>query len=329
MSDLPSAQSNAGAIKRVLIIDTPDNDAGTLKAGVAFADRHGAQVIVMTALAPPANVQPLLPALGVSSTEVWARLQRAMHNQMADKLVRLFPNRSVELKVVIGKPYMEIVHTVMDRDIDLVVKIAEELEAHADHVFASTDQHLLRKCPCKVWLRQPRGEQAHAHVLAAIDVDMDDAEEPETLQRLNVDILKAAVSFAPASNAQVHVLHAWEPPNASLIQSLFPERTLHQEEQFAKVNQARRKALEAIVQEALSSSAPPPPAITLHVRRGDPRAVIAKAVDELDIAYLVMGTVARTGLQGVIIGNTAEDTQNSVARSLVAVKPAGFVSPLR
>jgi universal stress protein E len=318
-----------GAIRQVLIIDAPDNDDGTLKAGIAFADRHGADVMVMTAIAPPANVKPLLASLGVSSGEVWARLQRALYNRMAGKLERLFPGRTITLQVVVGKPYMEITHTVMERGIDLVVKIAEELEASSDHVFASTDQHLLRKCPCKVWLRQPRGEQTHNNVLAAIDVDLDDAEEPETLQALNLDILRTALDFARREGAQVHVLHAWEPPNASLIASLFPESDLHQEEQFSKLNEAR----EAALRELLDQVVPPPEGLAvkpaIHVRRGDPRTVIANAVDELDVAFLVMGTVARTGLQGVIIGNTAEDTQNSVARSLIAVKPAGFVSPLK
>lgn len=42
---------------------------------------------------------------------------------------------------------------------------------------------------------------------------------------------------------------------------------------------------------------------------------------------VVMRTVARTGLSGVIIGNTAEDVLNSIACSVVAIKPASFVSP--
>ncbi len=317
-----------GTIGRVLIIDHPDNDASTLKAGIAFADRHNAHVTVMTALAKPANMQPLLPALGVSTDEVWSRLQRAMQNKMVDKLKRLFPTRDDTLRVVVGKPYMDITRMVIEHDIDLVVKIADELEASSDHVFASTDQHLLRKCPCKVWLRQPRGEQTHKHVLAAIDVDLDDAEEPETLQALNADILRTAFDFARQEGARVHILHAWEAPSPSLIASLFPEQDLHQEDQFNHLNQARKAALEQLLDTVAPSVGDGRAPSTVYVRRGDARTVIAQAVDELEIAFLVMGTVARTGLQGVIIGNTAEDTQNSVARSLVAVKPAGFVSPL-
>jgi len=41
-----------------------------------------------------------------------------------------------------------------------------------------------------------------------------------------------------------------------------------------------------------------------------------------------MGTVARTGLPGLLIGNTAEKILNRVTASVLAVKPEGFVSPL-
>jgi nucleotide-binding universal stress UspA family protein len=44
---------------------------------------------------------------------------------------------------------------------------------------------------------------------------------------------------------------------------------------------------------------------------------------------IVMGTVARTGLGGLLIGNTAESVLQRVDCSVLAVKPEGFVSPVR
>jgi nucleotide-binding universal stress UspA family protein len=41
-----------------------------------------------------------------------------------------------------------------------------------------------------------------------------------------------------------------------------------------------------------------------------------------------MGTVARTGIPGLLIGNTAEGVLNQVDCSLLALKPEGFVSPV-
>ena len=41
-----------------------------------------------------------------------------------------------------------------------------------------------------------------------------------------------------------------------------------------------------------------------------------------------MGTVARTGIPGLLIGNTAETILQRVDCSVLAVKPDGFVSPV-
>ncbi len=44
---------------------------------------------------------------------------------------------------------------------------------------------------------------------------------------------------------------------------------------------------------------------------------------------LVMGTVCRTGVPGFFIGNTAEDVLQQVDCSVLAVKPKGFVTPVK
>jgi nucleotide-binding universal stress UspA family protein len=41
-----------------------------------------------------------------------------------------------------------------------------------------------------------------------------------------------------------------------------------------------------------------------------------------------MGTVARTGIPGLIIGNTAEAILDQITCSVLAAKPPGFVTPV-
>lgn len=43
---------------------------------------------------------------------------------------------------------------------------------------------------------------------------------------------------------------------------------------------------------------------------------------------VVMGTAARTGIPGFIMGNTAETILNRPDCSVLAVKPPGFVTPV-
>jgi nucleotide-binding universal stress UspA family protein len=67
----------------------------------------------------------------------------------------------------------------------------------------------------------------------------------------------------------------------------------------------------------------------LHLVQGDAGDVISQVAEQERIDLIVMGTVARTGLEGYFIGNTAETVLQRVACSVLTVKPAGFVSPVR
>lgn len=63
-------------------------------------------------------------------------------------------------------------------------------------------------------------------------------------------------------------------------------------------------------------------------RRGNPREAIPGLARELKADLVVMGTVARTGIAGFIIGNTVESILDDIGCSELAVKPDGFVSPV-
>ena len=56
--------------------------------------------------------------------------------------------------------------------------------------------------------------------------------------------------------------------------------------------------------------------------------VIAEFAKAHHVELIVMGTVARTGIPGLLIGNTAETILQRVDCSVLAVKPDGFVSPV-
>jgi len=57
------------------------------------------------------------------------------------------------------------------------------------------------------------------------------------------------------------------------------------------------------------------------------KAIVSLAKNK-NIDLLVMGTVCRTGVAGLIIGNTAEKVLNKVDCSVLTVKPEGFVTPV-
>jgi nucleotide-binding universal stress UspA family protein len=67
----------------------------------------------------------------------------------------------------------------------------------------------------------------------------------------------------------------------------------------------------------------------LHLVEGEAGTVIPKLAVKERIDLIVMGTVARAGLEGYFIGNTAETVLQRVDCSVLTVKPDAFVSPVK
>lgn len=59
-----------------------------------------------------------------------------------------------------------------------------------------------------------------------------------------------------------------------------------------------------------------------------PGHAISELAKREGIDLIVMGTMARTGLTGALLGNTAEQVLDQIECSVLAVKPDGFISPV-
>ena len=66
----------------------------------------------------------------------------------------------------------------------------------------------------------------------------------------------------------------------------------------------------------------------LHLIKGDAKHIVPTIARELDVDLIVMGTVARTGIAGFFMGNTAESILTQLDCSVLTVKPPGFISPV-
>jgi len=57
-------------------------------------------------------------------------------------------------------------------------------------------------------------------------------------------------------------------------------------------------------------------------------AAAATRAEELQAELIVMGTIRHAGIEGILIGNTAETILHRIDCSVLAVKPEGFVTPV-
>ncbi len=67
---------------------------------------------------------------------------------------------------------------------------------------------------------------------------------------------------------------------------------------------------------------------SFHFIEGEAEDVILDTVSREEIDLVVMGTVARTDLVGLLVGNTSEAVLNQINSSVLATKPPGFISPV-
>jgi nucleotide-binding universal stress UspA family protein len=64
------------------------------------------------------------------------------------------------------------------------------------------------------------------------------------------------------------------------------------------------------------------------MREGRTEDVIKKVIRDLGVDVVVMGSVARSGIPGFLIGNKAEKILTTINCTVLTVKPDGFDSPI-
>ena len=66
----------------------------------------------------------------------------------------------------------------------------------------------------------------------------------------------------------------------------------------------------------------------VHLREGAADIVINDLAREIDAGVIVLGTVARSGISGLFIGNTAESIMEHTQSDVVAMKQSDFISSI-
>ncbi|MEJ2418582.1 MAG: universal stress protein, partial [Exilibacterium sp.] len=66
-----------------------------------------------------------------------------------------------------------------------------------------------------------------------------------------------------------------------------------------------------------------------HIREGHCDRVIIDVADELHANLLVLGSVARSGLSSLFVGNTVEKILDKVECDILCLKPSTYVGKLR
>ncbi len=177
-------------------------------------------------------------------------------------------------------------------------------------ILTPEDWKLLRYSPAPVLMVKTDKPWNSGIILAAVDVGNRDNEH----RTLHSSIVSHGYDIASLANATLHVISAHPSPMLSAADPTF---------QLKETIEARyREQCKAFQAEYDVSDE------RLHIEEGPADVLIPYTAQKLSAVVTVVGTVARTGLSGALIGNTAEVVLDALESDVLVLKPDEIIAHL-
>jgi nucleotide-binding universal stress UspA family protein len=301
--------------KKILVdIDATAGAHPALERAILLAKRSRATLTIADVITVPSYAHRDLP-VGIEETlALDRRLQLA-------RIAREVGDVPAEAKLLVGRPATVLIEEILRSNHDLVMRShARDLTMSGPKPFGAVDMELLRKCPCPVLLVRHGQPATKPRIACALDAT---SEDPGA-QALNARIVDVALVMADCLESDAPTLfQAWAPYAEGAVRSHATD------DQFAVYQQKAQQGAASMLRRLARSFDGRVDERAVVLRRGAPEDVIPEFVVSEGIDVLVMGTVARGGIPGMLIGNTAERVLRKLPCSVLTVKPDGFVSPVR
>ncbi|MBP2197827.1 MULTISPECIES: universal stress protein UspE [Pantoea] len=223
----------------------------------------------------------------------------------------------IEIKVIWhNRPFEAIIHEVMTHQHDLVLKMAHQHDRLEAVIFTPTDWHLLRKCPCPVWMVKDQPWPEGGKALVAVNLASEEPHHDALNQKL---IQETTVLAEMVNHTEVHLVGAYPitPINIAIELPDFDPSVYND-----AIRGQHLVAMKALRQKFSISEE------FTHVAKGLPEEVIPDIAAHLGAGIVVLGTIGRTGLSAAFLGNTAEQVIDHLRCDLLAIKPDDFKSPI-
>lgn len=300
--------------------------SSTFNRAVGLAKLNQANLTLLKVL-PEMPAKIISRFIGSNEKELQQKLLAKERDKIQALVAMLDTTLNAKAELKTGKQYIETVRAVQANQYDLVIKEADDIDWF-DRLFGSDDMHLLRACPCPVWLIKKNGKVEHKKIVAAVDFD----NELETSNsELNPMILELSSALALSDLATLHVVNAYDVPVAGFVSLWVEQPEKVERELFQAEYQERQYHMHSLMdslkqklgEESYNYLLP-----RTHLIKGLPARELPKFAEDVQADLVVMGTIARTGIAGIIIGNTAEAVLSQLRCSVLAIKPEGFISPI-
>lgn len=219
-----------------------------------------------------------------------------------------------DAELVISKepPWLALIHRVLSGGYELVMVGKYNEAPHEDRSMGRVTMKVVRKCPCPVWVVNPKEVREVGPVLAATEMGP-----------VGTQAVERAAAWATWRKQDLYVVHAWRVPVEleMAASGMAPEKL--QQRLDAEIDTLRQRILALPSVSALGDRA------HVIIREGLPSDVVCAAVERVQPRLCVMGSVGRGGIPGFLMGNTAERLIEELDTSMLVVKPDDFVCPVQ
>ncbi|MBY4887461.1 MULTISPECIES: universal stress protein UspE [Pantoea] len=301
----------------LVAIDAQQDDQPALRRAVYLNQRIGGKIKAflpiydfsyeMTTLLSPDERSNMRKGVISQRTE-WIRQQAQAYIEAGVE---------IEIKVVWhNRPYEAIIQEILAHQHDLVLKMAHQHDRLEAVIFTPTDWHLLRKCPCPVWMVKDQAWPEGGKAVVAVNLASEEPHHDELNQKL---IRETTLLAEMVNHTEVHLVGAYPitPINIAIELPDFDPSVYND-----AIRGQHLVAMKALRQKFSISEE------FTHVAKGLPEEVIPDIASHLDAGIVVLGTIGRTGLSAAFLGNTAEQVIDHLRCDLLAIKPDDFKSPI-
>ncbi len=217
---------------------------------------------------------------------------------------------SIECQTLLGDAYVELTHFAQAGNFDLVLAGTRGLAAWEQFFVGSTAKRLIRKCPADVWIVKAEHVGPPQVVLAATD-----------FSDVSFQAVLRGFQIAQQADAAFHLLHVIDSKDVpeDLIEHIPSGSSLRHE-----IDKEAERRLEAFLDTLPADRKN----IETHMSYGTPWMEVGRTAQHLHADLIVMGTIGRGGIKGLLLGNTAEKVLDTCDCSILTIKPEGFETPI-
>lgn len=304
-------------MKRIIaVVNTENPTHPTIDLAMNLLSMEGDTIDIVTTMP---QVSPILRSMWSDQNRTFERELLIEKQTRLNEIVSSLANENFTLNPYVyhGKSFVGIIELADKNRVEMVLSDDSiDLEESEATVQGATNFQLLRRCHQPVWLVNSHRPTVPAKVVAAIDVEDTHLEN----MQLNKKILLTALDLSIRFGAQLKVVHAWE---------LFGESTIIRKFGLEEADNERRlyaKKIWAAAEFQLQCLRERDASHDFQLLNGPPEKAIPAFLEEDSVDLLVMGTVGRRGISGLVMGNTAEKILRTAKSSILALRPDGSTS---